>query len=283
MSTSRKKILVFLVLTFGFSSVFYYLIISAGSLGAYSGYLMWCLGLAGILTQLIFQRNLRDMGWRPGPAKYLLWGFGLPLLYCAIVYGIVWLTGLGKFNTTELVNTFAKQFHMEGQSPAKVLAIYGVLVVTYGIAMSAFRAFGEEIGWKGLLVPALAKETCSYTKTALISAAIWTIWHYPPLLFSDYNNAGAPIWFGLICFTIMVFGINFVSVWLRLKTGSIWPAMLLHSSHNLFVQTVFTPLTSDTGITAYVIDEFGVGLAIAFVVLGFVFWRKRSELSQYRR
>ena len=39
--------------------------------------------------------------------------------------------------------------------------------------------------------------------------------------------------------------------------------MLLHASHNIAIQAIFTPLTGATAFTPYVIDEFGLGLALA--------------------
>lgn len=55
--------------------------------------------------------------------------------------------------------------------------------------------------------------------------------------------------------------------------------MLLHASHNLFVQTVFTPLTRDTGPTKYFIDEFGLALPVVCLVVAFLFWRHRQALA----
>jgi hypothetical protein len=46
----------------------------------------------------------------------------------------------------------------------------------------------------------------------------------------------------------------------------------------LFVQQVFLSLTVDLGVTEYIVDDFGIGLTLAVVVLAYVFWRKRSEL-----
>lgn len=102
-------------------------------------------------------------------------------------------------------------------------------------------ALGEEIGWRGFLVPELSK-TVSFTGTALISGVVWALWHYPILIFADYN-AGTATWYALTCFTVMVVAISFVFAWLRLKSGSLWTGALLHASHNLYVQNIFTPLT----------------------------------------
>jgi len=68
--SGRKKVVAFLVLTFAFSTPFYFLIISAGTVnvagGLYVAAIMWCPGVAALLTRLFFQRNLRGIGWRWG-------------------------------------------------------------------------------------------------------------------------------------------------------------------------------------------------------------------------
>lgn len=277
MSNSRQKILLFLFLTFLFSSIFYYLIASSGSIQTYALGLMWCPGIAALLTQGIFQRNLCGLGWRAGAGKYLLLGYALPIAYGLAVYAIVWLSGLGRFSPLEFANQVAAQLGMQSYSPWLVGSGYILALATIGISLSCLSALGEEIGWRGLLVPELAKET-TFARTALISGGIWAVWHFPGILFADYNNANAPAWFGLICFTVMVLGISFPFAWLRLKSGSMWSSVILHASHNLFIQGVFTPLTSDTGVTAYVIDEFGIGLALISVLIAWLFWRRRSGL-----
>ena len=65
-----------------------------------------------------------------------------------------------------------------------------------------------------------------------------------------------------------------------LKLGSLWTAVILHGSLNLFIQGIFTPFTGDTGLTPYVIDEFGVGLALAAIVVAYLFWRKSDNLPE---
>jgi membrane protease YdiL (CAAX protease family) len=252
----RKKIVAFLLLTFAISSVFYYLMISTGSARNFVLGWMWSPGVAAILTQLLFGGKLRDFGWGLGRVRYLLLGYAIPLLYALVIYSIVWITGLGGFHP---------------QSPVRLL-----LYVVLGTILASVAALGEEIGWRGLLVPEMARIT-TYTKTALVSGIVWAVWHYPAIIFADYNSV-APLWFNLTTFTVSVLGMSFFAAWLRLKTGSLWPATLWHGSHNLFVQQVFLSLTIDSGVTEYIVDDFGIGLTLAVVVLAYVFWRKRAEL-----
>lgn len=277
LTTARKKILVFLLLTFAFSSIFYYLILSSESLHPYSFGIMWCPGVAAILTQLIFQRSLRGLGWQAGRLKYWLWSYGLPVLYGGVVYGIVWLTGLGKLVPFERAYQVAGQMSIGVRSQVIFLIIYILGMGTIGVVINMTAALGEELGWRGLLVPQLYQEL-SFTQTAILSGIIWAIWHSPVILFADYNNVGVSAWYGLACFAVMVIGMSFAFAWLRLKSGSLWTAVIFHASHNLFIQGIFTPMTGDTGPTPYVIDEFGVGLALAAIVVAYLFWRKRDDL-----
>lgn len=77
----------------------------------------------------------------------------------------------------------------------------------------------------------------------------------------------------------MVLGISSPFAWLTLKSGSLWPAAVLHASHNLFIQGIFDPLTGEAGWTAYLTGEFGLGLALAGLVTAWVFWRRRDALG----
>jgi len=76
----------------------------------------------------------------------------------------------------------------------------------------------------------------------------------------------------------MLTGVSFVFAWFRLKSGSLWTGMFLHASHNLFIQGL-PSLTTDKVITAYLIDEFGVVSAVVAVIVAFIFWTKRGQLT----
>ena len=94
---TRAQLTTFLGLTFGLSAVFWWLIISAGSLGAQGGTyvlaLMWSPGVSALITRLIFQRNVRGQGWGLGAPRWAALAYVLPLGYATVAYGLVWLTG----------------------------------------------------------------------------------------------------------------------------------------------------------------------------------------------
>jgi membrane protease YdiL (CAAX protease family) len=277
---ARRQAITFLVLTYAFSSIFYALIISAGSLsgggGKYVLGLMWCPGIAALLTRLIYQRNLRGFGWGWGKTRYQAASYLIPLVLSLVVYGIVWATGIGGLAPGQFTNAVAKHGGRALQLPILLL-----LFATVGVLSSAVSALGEEIGWRGLLVPELAKLT-GFTGTAVLSGAAWSLYHYPLILFANYNG-GTPAWYSLTAFTWMVMAASFVFAWLRLKSGSLWTGVILHASHNLFIQAIFDAMTVDRGATKYVTSEFGVGLAIAYTLVAWYCWRRRGELPQVLR
>jgi uncharacterized protein len=274
----QKRIITFLILTFALSSIFYYFIISNGEIFAGNGFyilgLMWCPGLSAIITQILYRKSLSELGWIWGKTKYQLWSYAIPFFYALVTYSIIWATGLGIFSE----NQFEKDIS------SNLTQIIGVntqtsyfLPIILGIIWLLVSALGEEIGWRGFLVPQLAKMT-SFTKTALVSGIIWAIWHYPLIIFTDYNGR-TTTFYSLFCFTLCVIGISFVFAWLRLKSGSLWTGVLLHTSDNIFVSGIFDALTKETAISKYIIGEFGIALAIASIVVGYIFWKKRTELD----
>jgi membrane protease YdiL (CAAX protease family) len=110
-----------------------------------------------------------------------------------------------------------------------------------------------------------------------VSGCIWGVWHYPGLLWADYN-AGTNARYALACFTLMVIAMSFIMGWLRLKSGSLWPCAMLHASHNLFIQAILDRITAPVGRALYVTTEFGFGLVLTIGATGLYFWLRRKEL-----
>jgi membrane protease YdiL (CAAX protease family) len=279
-ATSRRQVMIYLLLTFAFSSVFYFLILTAHRLGAAGGLyvvgIMWCPAVAAVVTLKVNGRKLTELGWKWPQARYATMSWFIPLLYTTIAYAIVWASGLGGFPNHEFVQYLVPRMGLR-TSPVVSTVVYIVLTASFGLIGNLGTALGEEIGWRGFLVPELFK-TMGFSSTALISGLVWACWHYPILIWGDYNS-GTPTWYGLTCFTVLVVAISFVFAWMRLKSGSLWAGALLHASHNLYIQDIFTPLTRDTGKTAWFIDEFGAILPIVAIGFAIYFWRRRNELE----
>lgn len=275
---SGQPILTYLVLVLAFSSVFYFLMLKAHTLGAAGGLyvlgIMWCPALAAMATLKLSGRKLSELGWKWPATNYALQSWALPLLYSLIAYAIVWSFGLGGFPNHQFMEQLVTRMGLP-VSPSTATLLYVLLGGSFGLARGLASALGEEIGWRGFLVPELFKKV-GFTGASLITGVVWSCWHYPLLIWGDYNS-GTPTWYGLTCFTAMVISLSFIFAWMRLKSGSLWTGALLHASHNLYIQGIFTPLTRDTGKTAWYIDEFGAVLPL--VVLGFAIyaWKKRRE------
>jgi len=260
-----KKITTYVILTFLLSSIAYYLIVRSKDLGLNPSlvmfYLMWCPGISGITTYLIYEKGISGIGWRPGRVGWLGLAYLLPIAYATVAYATIWLSGLAGINLDYRFDPF------------RLIAI--------GTLFNVAFASGEEIGWRGFLVPQLYKVT-NFTATCLITGIIWSVWHFP-LIISGIYLAKMPMGLQLLLFVITVTSMTFTISWLRLKSGSVWPAVLLHASHNLYIQRLFDPLTTETSsLSKYVIGESGIALTIVFIALAVIFWGLRKRLPKGR-
>jgi membrane protease YdiL (CAAX protease family) len=110
-----------------------------------------------------------------------------------------------------------------------------------GIVMASVTALREEIGWRGFLVLALAR-LLPASMVGVVSGLAWAAFHYPLLVLVPGGNHGLPLWYGLTTFTLAILAAAGPYVWLRMRTGSLWPAVLLRTSHNVLIYSVFEPL-----------------------------------------
>ena len=275
----QKKVSLFLILTLLFSTLSYFPILRAGTIGVQGGLfvftLMWSPGLAALLTQLIATRSLRGMGWRLGSIRWLRIAWILPVVYALPAYAFTWLTGLGIFPNPARIARLAEEY--SSTSTATTVGIFVLFSLTLDMVGPLLSALGEEIGWRGLLVPELAKTT-SFNKTALISGIVWAAWHMPGIFLADLNGTGTPNVYAAAMFAVMIIALSFPFAWLTLKSGSLWPAVILHAFHNQLIQGILDKLTGVTAVTPYITGEFGIGLALTGLVVGYVFLRMQQNI-----
>lgn len=277
---SKKAIYLYLELTLIFSAVFWILVIWSGHLNMGFGLvipvLMWCPAAAAWVTCRLLHRPFGDIAWKWPQRRYMFTAYAIPLAYASIAYGLVWASHLAGWNS-EFVGLASQELGLIGLPRWGAFALCVALMSTAGIIENLSTTLGEEIGWRGFLVPELAREM-SFARVALVSGLIWAAWHSPLVLFADYN-AGTGRWYSLVCSSITCISVSFMLAWLRLKSESIWPAALLHASHNLFIPVVFDNLARNTGPTLWYTTEFGIAVAVTTAVFAVFFWSRHSEVE----
>lgn len=136
-------------------------------------------------------------------AKWYLFALFAPFVFCAISYAIFSLAEYGSLSFPSFDRPLSS-FALE------------CFIITMG-------SYGEEIGWRGYLLPEL-RQKHSFFSSTLIVGIIWDIWHLR-------------IGFGLPVFVVyltMVIELSLIFSWLSQKTeNNILSVIILHGSFNL--------------------------------------------------
>lgn len=208
--------------------------------------MMYMPAVAVLIVMLVMRpvpkgQRLRFLGmWPLRPAKRVVWmsvialfgTFAMVLLALAVAVMSGWIT-------LDLVH-FSGYREILKANPAvaaagEALPPLGLLILAQLIAMpiaavtvNALAAFGEELGWRGFLVPALRR--FGTWPALLISGAVWGVWHAPIILLG-YNFGRTDVT-GVLLMTGAGVAWGVVLGWLRLRSGSMWPAVFAHGAMN---------------------------------------------------
>lgn len=154
------------------------------------------------------------------------------------------------------------------EMPVELLAGLSLLACLFAPIVNAPVMFGEELGWRGYLLPKLMP--LGSTWAILISGLIWGIWHAPFILLG-HNYPQHPVLgvFLMVGFCVIV---GTLIGWSRIKTGSLWPAIIAHGALNgsagvivLFAEKDVpfdTALVGIVGITGWILPLLAIGAII---------------------
>jgi uncharacterized protein len=253
----------FVVFTFALTYALWFYIAGDPSRRGLISYGMFVPALCAIVTKLALQGSLRGMGWRLPNWKWLLAGWLIPLGYSTFAYlPLIAIPALGGVEHQTL-SAFVAQYHLSHFPASSLVAAFVrfLFIATVAALFALPSATGEEIGWRGLLVPTFA-QAYGERKAAILSGIIWAAWHYPLVILGIYYGRSS-IGFSVFAFSLAAIAAGIVLAWLRLRSRSLWPAAIAHSTHNSIVQSFFDRLIAPTALNGYLAGEFGL-----FLVLG---------------
>jgi membrane protease YdiL (CAAX protease family) len=242
MMNERKTIVWFLLVAFGISWPLFLLPMAFGppgsnvrqmvaSLVAWS-MAMWGPGLAAIVaTRFVAGQSLGTLNLRRlGPKRPYLWAWLLPPALAVVTGLLTWALGAGRLDLefTAIREAMAQAPGGEKVPPEMVVAIQLVFSFTLAPLINCIFALGEELGWRGFLLPRLLP--LGQWRAILLSSAVWGVWHAPAIL-QGHNYPGQPV-LGVFMMIVFCLLLGTIFSWLYLQTRSPWTPTLAHGSIN---------------------------------------------------
>ncbi len=216
--------------------------------------------LAGLLVVALFGPawGLRDwfarcLNWRVGWRWFVGAGLAPPvIMLCAL--GIHAALG-GSLETSPAV----------GHVPLAIL--------NFGLVLLLGGPLGEEFGWRGYAMPALARRV-RWPAAGLVVGAVWGLWHLPLFFLAGTPQSKMPI----LVFMLNIMAGSVLFGWLSKRTqGSVLPALVLHTSLNAWsgiLCIIPTPATARP-------YELVTGLLV--VIAGYLVLEERPQAKGGRR
>jgi membrane protease YdiL (CAAX protease family) len=218
--------------------------------------------VAALLMLLVLTREgYSSEGWKVLGLHRLglsVWwiAFGLTLLITVAASAVVWATPLASFVVPE-----------DGifDSLINFLIQVVILMLTFSLA--------EEIGIRGYLLPKLL--SLGRTRALAVSGLVFATWHMPLIFLTPFFPIGNAL-ISVPLFYATVVAASFVYGYLRIYTGSVWPASLAHAVHNAAWGALgaFTVTSYPVLVNKYLVGDFGI-LILVGAVIGAVWLNRR--------
>jgi len=238
----RKGITAYLIITFGITYAIEGLLVLAGFrweglpplVGQYViAVVMWVPALATfITTRWITREGMRVTNLRVGRLRpYLVTALVIPLVF-AVIYGLTWLLGLGQpdWNLNDLRQMMAAAGADTSSMPPATTLLAGIFFssLVVGPTINGLFGLGEEIGWRGYLLPKLMP--LGKTRAYLWVGIIWGLWH-APLILVGFNYPGYPL-LGIVWFCGVTTALGIYLNELALRNRSTVLAGWMHGAFN---------------------------------------------------
>jgi hypothetical protein len=247
-------------------------IITHGGLGGKFGWLvlplMYTPTLGCLTARLVRHEGFGDVSFRWGGitgTRATLTALFFPVAIGLVAYGLSWLTGLTTFGAPE-----AGRLTNIANPSLRFVAMLG-FALTIGTVMSCISAFGEELGWRGYMVPRLVQ--AEIPRADVISGFVWCFWHVPLILWGGYAVSAYPL-LSAALFVASIMPVALLYFRWRMASGSVWPCVIAHGAWNVVIQGVFDPFTHGTNAAIWT-GESGV---LTAVTVWCAYWLIRNKV-----
>lgn len=281
---ARRGLTIYFGTVVPLSAVFQILLVKTGNL-AWVIPLMWSPAAASMVARLVLREGFADVSFRVGGRRgwqAILVAVIFPIVVGLTVYGIAWMTGLARFDPRP--GGLAAQLAADSAAPFVAFLIMLAVAATIGTVVGTLTAAGEEIGWRGYLLTRLID--AGVPRPILVSGLVWGLWHVPVILGVGYAAGPSPA-ASAVLLVAMATAFGFVFARLRLETGSVWPAIMLHAAWNSIIQSAFDAARSGGDRSSlhdgasWWVGESGVLTVIALIIAAVIFaqghWTIRRE------
>jgi membrane protease YdiL (CAAX protease family) len=205
-------------------------------------------------------RDWGDLGAKAAVRENLRW-YLLSLVAYPVAISLT--LGLGVLLGASSTHDFSASAFVQALLPALVIYL--------------FFALFEEIGWRGYLAPKMISlRTNAFAANALVGI-IWASWHLPYIVeLSTYTTESMTTYLPRFALGTFAFAMAYGEI--RARTGSFWPAVLMHWMGNAIANPLvagfvtFTPGLEFLG--SFGVD--GVFMILLFGLLGVVLYLRRS-------
>lgn len=244
--------------------------------------LMWSPAGASVVARLVLREGFADVSFRVGGRRgwqAIAVAVVFPVIMGLFVYSIAWKTGLARFAPRPggVVAPLASA------SPVAAFVVMLTVAATIGTMVDILAAAGEEVGWRGYMLTRLidAEIPCP----VLVSGLIWGLWHVPLVLGAGYAAGPSPVASAVLLVLLSTaFGVVFAR--LRLQTGSVWPAIVLHGAWNSIIQSAFDKArTGGEGFrlhdgASWWVGESGILTVITMIIAAIAFSQGRWAIRR---
>jgi membrane protease YdiL (CAAX protease family) len=187
-----------------------------------------------------------------------MWAFALvvPMILAGSAYGAALALGVADLRSLDITPFGAASWSLN-------------LLTTMAFMTVLF--LGEEVGWRGYLLPRIQQLT-SRRRAALLTGFIHGCFHLPLILIATTYDEHGSRWLvaPVVVATITMGGVFYAYVWDR--TGSVWPVSMAHGAVNIMFGLGAGAVVagSETDL-AYVAGESGIATFAAVALVATVF------------